>query len=351
MNVNGKPYRTIWLEGDIVKIIHQPFIPHEFEISSLRTHQETATAIQEMWVRGAPAIGAAGVLGMVQAMLHSTPDNYRKFTVDAADLLKNTRPTAQNLFFEIDQVLHCIEQANSWDDACEKVLTQANHSVDTSINACQSIGRFGSELFQDGDSILTHCNAGWLACIDWGTALAPVYYAAREGKQNFIYVDETRPRGQGSRLTAWELGQENIEHAIIADNAAGYYMSRNNIQKVIVGADRIAANGDTANKIGTFTKAVVAFEHGIPFYVAAPISTIDFDCPTGLKIPIEERTPDEVLYTWGMADNGEFLRVRTAPAKSSAKNPAFDVTPAKYITGIITEEGIYQPADLHQLNQ
>ncbi len=349
MNVNGKPYRTIWLEGDIVKIIYQPVIPHKFEIRSLRTHHETATAIRDMWVRGAPAIGAAGVLGMVQAVLQSPPENYRQFTSEAAELLKSTRPTAQNLFFEIDQVLHCIEEANSWENACEKAVVQANHSIDTSIHACQNIGKFGAELFEDGDAILTHCNAGWLACVDWGSALAPIYYAARDGKQNFVYVDETRPRGQGSRLTAWELGQENIEHAVIADNAAGYYMAQNSIQKVIVGADRIAANGDVANKIGTFTKAVVAFEYGIPFYVAAPLSTIDFECPTGADIPIEERTPEEVLYTWGMADNGEFLRVRTTPAESSAKNPAFDVTPAKYVTGIITEQGIHAPADLHQL--
>ncbi len=349
MKVNGQPHRTIWLEGKTVKLIYQPQIPHKFEIRTLQTYQETAKAIQEMWVRGAPAIGAAGAFGMVQAVLAAPPQKFQPFVAEAAESLKSTRPTAQNLFFEIDQVLACIEEAASWEEACEKATAQANRSADESVGACETIGKFGAELLKDGDSVLTHCNAGWLACVDWGTALAPIYRAAKDGKQNFVYVDETRPRGQGACLTAWELGQEAIDHAIIADNAAGYYMAQNKIQTVIVGADRIAANGDVANKIGTFTKAVVAFECGIPFYVAAPLSTIDFDCPAGAQIPIEERSPEEVLNTWGLSDQGEFMSVRTAPAKSTAKNPAFDVTPAKFITGIITEKGVFHPRDLHQL--
>lgn len=349
MNVNGTPYRTIWLEGNQIKFIYQPLIPYKFEIRSLATYQETATAIEEMWVRGAPAIGAAGAFGVVQAVLGASPKNFKQETVQAATLLKKTRPTAQNLFFEIDQVLHQIEQASCWQEACEQAIAQAEKSAEQNVEACKTIGDHGATLLEDGDSILTHCNAGWLACVDWGTAIAPIYRAAQQGKQNFVYVDETRPRGQGTRLTAWELGQENIDHAIIADNAAGYYMAQHSIQKVIVGADRIAANGDVANKVGTFTKAVVAHECGIPFYVAAPLSTIDFNCPTGRHIPIEERSPDEVLNTWGLAENGEFLHVRTAPAHSTAKNPAFDVTPAKFISGIITEKGIVAPTALHQL--
>lgn len=351
MNVDNTPYRTIWLEGDCVKIIHQPIIPHQFEIRELVTVQDTATAIKDMWVRGAPAIGAAGAFGMAQAVLQSNPENFRQKTADAAKLLSETRPTAQNLFFEIDQIVACVEQSQSWQEACDKAVQQAQQSANNSVEACEKIGHYGAEMIEDGDSVLTHCNAGWLACVDWGTALAPIYRAARDGKKNFVYVDETRPRGQGARLTAWELGQEGIDHAIIADNAAGYYFSKNNIQKVIVGADRIAQNGDVANKIGTLTKAVLAHQFGIPFYVAAPFSTIDFACPSGEYIPIEERSPDEVLYTWGMSDQGEFQRVRTAPKTSTAKNPAFDVTPARFVTGIITEEGIFSPDKIKQLQQ
>ncbi|MBF0279965.1 MAG: S-methyl-5-thioribose-1-phosphate isomerase [SAR324 cluster bacterium] len=349
MKVNGQPYRTIWLEGKLVKLIYQPQIPHKFEIRTLQSYQETAHAIQEMWVRGAPAIGAAGAFGMVQAVLAASPHNYQSFVADAAEVLKNTRPTAQNLFFEIDQVLACIKASNSWEEACQNAVAQANQSADESVKACEKIGEFGAELLKDGDSILTHCNAGWLACVDWGTALAPIYRAARDGKKNFVYVDETRPRGQGTRLTAWELGQEEIDHAIIADNAAGYFLSGNNIQIVFVGADRIAANGDVANKIGTFSKALVASECKVPFYVAAPLSTIDFNCNSGSEIPIEERSQEEVLNTWGLSEQGEFISVRTAPAKSAAKNPAFDVTPAKFVSGIITEKGIFHPSELHQL--
>ena len=349
MKVDGKSYRSIWMEGDSVKLIYQPRLPHEFEIRSLRSYQETAIAIREMWVRGAPAIGAAGAFGMVQAIRAAPARDFRRFAAKASRILKSTRPTAQNLFFEIEQVSACIEEANFWKEACEKAEVQAKRSADESVEACRSIGRYGAELLQDGDAILTHCNAGWLACVDWGTAIAPIYQATRDGKKIFVYVDETRPQGQGARLTAWELGQEGIGHTVIADNAAGHYMARGHIQKVFVGADRIAANGDVANKIGTFSNAVVASECGIPFYVAAPLSTIDFHCSTGAEIPIEERSPDEVLYTWGLSEGGHCLRVRTAPVASTAKNPAFDVTPARFVTGIVTEKGIFPADRIHQL--
>lgn len=351
MRVNGEPFRTIWLEEDQVKLIYQPALPHKFEIRTLNNYNETAHAIKDMWVRGAPAIGAAGAFGMAQAILQANQQNFRQVTQEAATTLKNTRPTAQNLFFEIDQVVQAVEGAATWEGACKKAVAQANHSANTNVQACETIGKFGADLIESGDAILTHCNAGWLACVDWGTALSPIYQAARSGKKNFVFADETRPRGQGSRLTVWELGQEGIEHAVIADNAAGYYMSQGKIQRVFVGADRIAANGDVANKIGTYSKAVVAYENGIPFYVAAPLSTIDFDCPTGKEIPIEERSEDEVLYTWGMSEQDKFLRVRTAPATSSAKNPAFDVTPAKFISAIITEKGVFSPSELLQIKQ
>jgi S-methyl-5-thioribose-1-phosphate isomerase len=218
--------------------------------------------------------------------------------------------------------------------------------ADENAAAGEAIGRHGAPLLTDGTRVLTHCNAGWLAFVDWGSALAPIYVARRQGCRLRVYADETRPRGQGARLTAWELANEGIEHAIIADNASGFLMQRGEIDLAIVGSDRIAANGDVANKIGTYEKAVVAHELGIPFYVAAPTSTIDPRCPDGMGIPIEERSPDEVLYAHGLLDSGQLGRVRLAPRQSTACNPAFDVTPARYVTAIITERGIFEPAHI-----
>ncbi|MGK5090515.1 S-methyl-5-thioribose-1-phosphate isomerase [Deltaproteobacteria bacterium TL4] len=349
MIVNGESYRTIWFEENTLKLIYQPILPHQFEIRSIKTHQEAAQAIEEMWVRGAPAIGAAGAFGMTLAILEANASNFQEYAQTAAARLRATRPTAKNLFVGIERVLQSIQASSSWSEACKNAISEAQAMADSEVKASEAIGKTGSALIKDGDSILTHCNAGWLACVDWGTAIAPIYWAAQEGKKNFVFVDETRPRGQGSRLTAWELGQEGIKHTIIADNAAGYYLSKKQIQLALVGADRIAANGDVANKIGTYEKAVVAKACNVPFYVAAPLSTIDFQCASGKDIPIEERSPDEVLYTWGVNDADQFVRVRTAPATSTAKNPAFDVTPAEYITGIITERGIFAPDSLSQL--
>ena len=221
----------------------------------------------------------------------------------------------------------------------------ARDYADWNAELCRKIGEYGDKLIQNNQNILTHCNAGALACVDFGTALSPIRIAHYSGKNVFVYVDETRPRNQGSSLTAWELAQEKINHAIIADNAAGFFMKKNKIDLVIVGADRIAMNGDVANKIGTYEKAVLARENNIPFYVAAPLSTFDANAKTGEDIPIEERSEDEILYISGIDANNEIKKVRIAPEESSAKNPAFDVTPAKYITGIITEKGIIKPVE------
>lgn len=350
MKVNGIPYKTIWFENNKVNIIFQPAIPHSFEIRVLNNHEEIAQAIEKMWVRGAPAIGVAGAFGMLQGLLEANSKNYREYCVRVSERLKSTRPTAQNLFVGIDLVHEEIIKSSSWENACKNAEETARKIMDLSVLACERIGEIGSEIIKNGYSILTHCNAGWLACVDWGTALAPIYKSFRQGKDIFVFVDETRPRAQGANLTAWELGEEGVDHAVIADNAAGYFLYQNKINCVIVGADRIASNGDVANKIGTYTKAVVASECNTPFYVAAPISTIDFSCTNGGNIPIEERSPDEVHYTWGRDDNGNLTKVRTTPRKSKARNPAFDVTPAKYITGIITEKGIYTPDELSKLN-
>jgi translation initiation factor eIF-2B subunit alpha/methylthioribose-1-phosphate isomerase len=320
MKVNNKDYRTVWLEDGVVKLINQPILPDKFEIYECKDYRETAKAIKTMIVRGAGAIGATAAYAMAQAFIAGEDIN------NAAELIKSTRPTAQNLFYAVNKVLKAKDK--------EEAIRIAEDIADEDSEASRKIGEYGESLIKDNSKILTHCNAGWLAFVDWGTALSPIYAAKRKGKNIFVFVDETRPRLQGARLTAWELSNENIPHAIIADNAAGHYMKKGEVDLVITGADRIAANGDTANKIGTYEKAVLAKENNIPFYIAAPTSTIDINCPSGDDIPIEERDELEVLEVRGK---------RLAPIKSHAKNPAFDVTPAKYIKGIITEKGIIQP--------
>jgi methylthioribose-1-phosphate isomerase len=355
MLVNGVPYRTVWREGALVRMIDQLSLPFRFAIFDSPDHTVTARAIREMVVRGAGAIGAAAGYAMAQAALQApaSPEGFRGHLRDAAELLRAARPTAQNLFYAVERVLAAargrlpdVEQARA--AAC----AAADAVADEDAEAGRRIGEAGAALIPDGGRVLTHCNAGWLAFTDWGTALAPVYCARREGKGVFVWVDETRPRLQGARLTAWELAGEGIDFRVIADNAAGYFMRRGEVDLVIVGADRIAANGDVANKIGTYEKAVVARASGVPFYVAAPLSTIDFACPTGDDIPIEERGEEEVLKASGVeaGDAGGGARtIRIASPGALARNPAFDVTPASFVSGILTEKGLARPDGLEAL--
>jgi methylthioribose-1-phosphate isomerase len=322
-------------------MINQPLLPHAFEIAELPDHRATAEAIRTMVVRGAGAIGATGALGMAQAAVEAPERGFHAYIAEAANVLKATRPTAQNLFYGVDTVLKAIEaEGDRLAAAREAGIAAALAVAEDDAACCEKIGEFGAPLLKDRRQVNTHCNAGWLAFVDWGSALSPIYKAKRGGVDVFVYVDETRPRQQGSQLTAWELGQEGVSHAVIADNASGHYMKAGKIELVIVGSDRIAANGDVANKIGTYTSALAAKANNIPFYVAAPTTTIAMHTLTGAAIPIEERSDEEVLYVWGWSDEGRFLRVRTAPSGSKGKNPAFDVTPAELITGIITEKGI-----------
>ena len=319
-------------------MIEQNLLPFRFEIFEAKTCRDTCNAIKNMTVRGAGAMGAAAAYAMAQAVMTSgSPEEIEK----ARNEIKSTRPTAQNLFYAVERVYTAAKKAGfSAKAAAEEASTIANAEVE----AGRKIGELGEPLIRDGANVLTHCNAGWLAFVDHGSALAPVYLAKERGKQVFVYADETRPRGQGARLTAWELSNANIPHAIIADGAGAHFMSKGKVDLVIVGADRIAANGDTANKIGTLDKAIVASEFGIPFYVAAPSYTIDTGCRDGASIPIEERAEDEILYQTGMTEAGEMMKVRVSDPGSKAINPAFDVTPAKYITGIITEKAIIMAA-------
>jgi len=349
MIVNGKHHRTVWLDEEnsqkVVKMINQSLLPHLFEIVTYKTYQEVANSIKTMVTRGAGAIGGAGAFGMALGVAQTNSERELR---QAAEIMRNTRPTAQNLFYGIDCVLNKVTDL-SGEARMTAAFEEAQRVADEDSDNCKKIGEHGSELIRDGMNISTHCNAGWLAFVDWGTALSPIYVAKRQGKKVFVYVDETGPRNQGARLTAWELMNEQIPCKIIDDNATGFLMQRGEIDMVIVGSDRIAANGDVANKIGTYEKAVLAKENGIPFYVAAPTTTVDMNCPTGKDIPIEERNQDEVLYKWGWSDDGRFIRIRTSPENAEALNLAFDVTPAKYVTGIITERGIVKPTELANL--
>ena len=344
-----KNYRTVWFENRSVKLIDQTKLPFKFSIFSARNYKQTREAIRNMIVRGAPAIGATAAFATAQAALEFSGKDLKKFYLhmrSVAKFIKSARPTAIDLAHAVDRVSKIIKRAHSVAEAKTAAVFQANLISREYIKVCERIGKNGETLIKNGAKILTHCNAGALATVDIGTALAPIRFAHENGKKIFVFVDETRPRLQGSKLTAWELAQEKIPHVVIADNAAGLFMQRGEIDICIVGADRIAANGDTANKIGTYEKAVLAKENKIPFYVAAPLSTFDFKTKTGKQIPIEFRADEEILY----ATDGN-SKVAISNLSSKVKNPGFDVTPAKYITGYITEFGVMKAKTLKNLQK
>ena len=348
MMINNLNYRTVWMRDTSVYMINQLLLPFKFEIYQSKNYAETANAINTMIVRGAPAIGATGAFGLAQAALQYEGESYNEFEQyvgESFQLLNSTRPTANDLNYALNFVKSKMFAEGSITNSKMRAFEAAQEYADLSAEVCRQIGEHGNKLIKNNQNILTHCNAGALACVDFGTALSPIRIAHYSKKNIFVYAAETRPRNQGMSLTAWELAQEKIPHSIIADNAAGYFMKKGEIDFVIVGADRIARNGDVANKIGTYEKAVLAKENNIPFYVAAPLSTFDSNSKTGEGIPIEERSQEEVLYVSGIDENKKLRKVRIAPEGSSAKNPAFDVTPARYITGIITEKGIIKPID------
>lgn len=341
------------MEGRVVKLINQSKLPHKFSIKICKNYRETALAIKSMVVRGAPAIGATAGYALAQAVLSSRAKTIKQLLLDvskAKKFIESMRPTAFDLFYATNRVSRAINSCTIPSEAKKTAVREAEAIANENVLACREIGRYGNKLIPNKAKILTHCNAGALATVDWGTALAPIRVAHYSGKQVFVFVDETRPRLQGARLTAWELVQEGIQHAVIADNAAGLYMSQGKIDLCIVGADRVVRNGDFANKIGTYEKSVVAKENDIPFYVAAPLSTFDFSRKTGSQIPIEERDEEEVLYVRGNVGS-KLMKVRIAPTKSKALNPAFDITPAKYVTAFITERGIFKPNQLKKLGR
>jgi len=339
MRVNGTPYRTVWMDGELVKLIDQRRLPFAFAIVSLETPEAIAKAIREMTVRGAGAIGVTAGFGMALAALRARDASFDEDLSRAASVLRAARPTARNPFYAIERVLEGVREASSVKAKRQRAVAIAEAIADEDAAAGEAIGRIGQQIVPSPASILTHCNAGWLAFADWGTALAPIYRAHRDGKPVHVYATETRPRAQGARLTAWELANEGVSHHLIADTAVGHLMRQGRVNLVLVGADRVAANGDIANKIGTYQLAVLAKTHQIPFYVAVPTTTMDLSCPEGAAIPIEERAEEELLWATGMTSDGQETRVRIA-ADTPACNWAFDVTPAAYVTGLLTERGL-----------
>lgn len=320
--------RAVWFENGEVRMIDQRKLPLELVVVGFGNHREVAEAIRNMTTRGAPCIGASAAYAMCLAGLNG--ENLD----EAAAHIKAARPTAYDLFYATDWMYARLKEG-------EDPVKAADGYADMTVSKCRSIGKYGGALIKGGMKLMTHCNAGALATVDVGTALAPMRDAHDRGKKFFVYASETRPRLQGMQLTAWELNQEGIDHAIIPDGASAYYMSQG-VDMIIVGADRIAANGDFANKIGTFDKAICAKRFGIPFYVAAPVSTFDFDTETGEDIVIEQRSETE------MTQIGD---VRIAPVGSRALNPAFDVTPAELVTGFITEKGIFEPSGISGMRE
>jgi methylthioribose-1-phosphate isomerase len=342
MNVNGKPTRTIWPGRDAVEIIDQTALPHAFVVRSLRTVDEVAKAIATMQVRGAPLIGAAAAYGIWLAMRRDASDG----ALEAARTqLLATRPTAVNLRWALDTVAARLAPlAPEARAAAARAAADAIAEEDVAIN--RAIGEHGRALIEQARAgkeklnVLTHCNAGWLAAVDWGTALAGVYAAHDAGIPVHVWVDETRPRNQGAALTAWELGAHGVPHTVIVDNAGGHLMQRGLVDIVLVGTDRTTAAGDVVNKIGTYLKALAARDCGVPFYVAAPSPSIDWTIDAADAIPIEERSADEVTTIAGITSSGYAAQVRVTPEGSAAHNPGFDVTPARLVTGIITERGV-----------
>jgi methylthioribose-1-phosphate isomerase len=356
LNVNGRHYRTIWLkQGNdrVVEIIDQRWLPHEFNIEYLATLEDFIKAIKEMHVRGAGLIGAAAGYGMYIAAINAPDATFNSAMEEAARKLKATRPTAVNLSRAVDRQLSEISKGTSVDEKRKIALKVAKEIADEDANFCKSIGEHGLEIIdeiskkKEGETvnILTHCNAGWLAFVDFGSALAPIYEAYDSGIDLHVWVDETRPRNQGASLTAWELGEHGVPHTVIADNTGGYLMQRDMVDLIIVGADRVTRSGDVVNKIGTYLKAVAAKEHKVPFYVAFPSTTFDWTVKDGLKeITIEERDPDEVKYIQGLYKD-RTVSVLLTPENSPAKNFSFDVIPAAFIKGLITERGICKPTE------
>ena len=343
MNINGKAFRTIWFDNNIVKIIDQTKLPHQFIIKDLKTIKDAILAIKNMEVRGAPLIGATAAYGLVLSIIEKNDQSFLKKSSE--DLIKS-RPTAINLKWAVDRMMKKLSGVNS-EEILNIAIKEAKNICEEDVGFCKNIGVNGLKIIEeiskkkkDTINILTHCNAGWLATIDWGTATSPIYHAHKKGIKVHVWVDETRPRNQGANLTSYELNEEGISNTIITDNAGGILMQRGQVDMCIVGTDRTLSNGDVCNKIGTYLKALAAHDNKVPFYVALPSSTIDWNIKNSKDIPIEERNSEELSHVEGLDKNNKLTKVLIYPKKSQSMNLAFDITPAKYVTGLITEKGV-----------
>jgi methylthioribose-1-phosphate isomerase len=351
VKVNGKPLTSIWIDASeptVVCAIDQRLLPHQFLVAKISSVKQMHDAIKDMLVRGAPLIGVAAAYGVYLAAIHAGDANFHQDIEHACQFLQSARPTAVNLEWALRQQRQILADCRSKEQAVDALRANANKIRQQEIDIGKAIGEFGAELIEKLRSknpnapvqVLTHCNAGWLCTVDWGTATAPIYTAFNNKVGVHVWVDETRPRNQGAALTAWELGEHGVPYTVIADNTGGHLMQKAMVDLIIVGTDRLAGNGDAANKIGTYLKALAAHDNNIPFYVAAPSSSIDFDLTSGQNIPIEQRDIEEVKYATGRGDDGKIQRVLLTPENARAANYAFDVTPARLISGIITERGI-----------
>ena len=343
MKIEGKEYRTIWFENNAVKIIDQTKLPHQFVIKELKKVKDAINAIKLMEVRGAPLIGATAAYGLVLAIIEN---NDQSFLKKSSEDLIESRPTAINLKWAVDRMMNRLKGLNST-KILNIAIDEAEKICEEDITFCEKIGLNGLQIIEeiyskkkDTINILTHCNAGWLATINWGTATSPIYHAHKKGIPIHVWTDETRPRNQGANLTSYELNEEGIKNTIIADNTGGILMQRGEVDICIVGTDRTLANGDVCNKVGTYLKALAAHDNSVPFYVALPSSTIDWDIKNYKDIPIEERDSKELSHIDGIDKDGNLKNILIYPKKSKAMNLAFDITPAKYVTGLITEKGI-----------
>jgi len=348
MQINGKAYRTIWFENNIVKIIDQTKLPHQFLIKDIKTVQDAINAIKTMEVRGAPLIGATAAYGLVLSIIEKNDLSYLKKS--SKDLI-SSRPTAINLKWAVDRMMKNLSGVNS-NEILKIALDEAKSIVEEDVVFCKNIGAQGLKIIEeiakkkkDIVNILTHCNAGWLATIDWGTATSPIYHAHQKGIKVHVWVDETRPRNQGANLTSYELNEEGIPNTIIADNTGGILMQRGQVDMCIVGTDRTLYNGDVCNKIGTYLKALAAKDNNVPFYVALPSSTIDWSNKDPKAIPIEERDSSELSHVEGLDKNNKLQKILIYPKKSKSMNLAFDITPAKLITSLITEKGVCEASE------
>ena len=343
MNINGKAFRTIWFDNNIVKIIDQTKLPHQFIIKELKNVKDAILAIKNMEVRGAPLIGATAAYGLVLSIIEKNDQSFLKKSSE--DLIKS-RPTAINLKWAVDRMMKKLSGVNS-EEILNIAIKEAKNICEEDVGFCKNIGVNGLKIIEeiskkkkDTINILTHCNAGWLATIDWGTATSPIYHAHKKGIKVHVWVDETRPRNQGANLTSYELNEEGISNTIITDNAGGILMQRGQVDMCIVGTDRTLSNGDVCNKIGTYLKALAAHDNKVPFYVALPSSTIDWNIKNSKDIPIEERNSEELSHVEGLDKNNKLTKILIYPEKSKSMNLAFDITPAKYVTGLITEKGV-----------